>query len=74
MPGPGATAGPAGLPGPAGLAGLAGAARPGGPGTLAEPLVRDWHLPFPVDVRMILSVHRRGGGDPAFRIDGAGAV
>jgi len=40
----------------------------------AQPLVRDWHPPFPVDVRMTLSVHRRGGGDPAYRVDPAGAV
>ena len=39
-----------------------------------EPLVRDWQAPFPIDVRMTLSVHRRGGGDPAYRVDGAGAV
>ena len=48
--------------------------RPGerpGPG---EPLVRDWPAPFPLDVRMTLSVHRRGRGDPAFRIDADGAV
>jgi len=39
-----------------------------------SPLVRDWHARFPVDVRLVLSVHRRGSGDPAFRIDPAGAV
>ena len=39
-----------------------------------EALVRDWRAPFPVDVRMTLSVHRRGGGDPAYRVDAAGAV
>jgi endonuclease III len=39
-----------------------------------EPLVREWPAPFPVDVRMTLSVHRRGRGDPAFRIDAEGAV
>jgi 3-methyladenine DNA glycosylase/8-oxoguanine DNA glycosylase len=71
VPGPGATTG---LARSAELAGPAGAARPGGPGTLAEPLVRDWHPLFPVDIRMTLSVHRRGSGDPAFRIDAAGAV
>jgi len=37
-------------------------------------LVRDWHAPFPVDVRLTLSVHWRGGSDPTFRIDDAGAV
>ncbi len=39
-----------------------------------EPAVRDWRAPFPIDVRMTLSVHRRGGGDPAYRVDAAGAV
>jgi 3-methyladenine DNA glycosylase/8-oxoguanine DNA glycosylase len=34
----------------------------------------EWLAPFPVDVRLTLSVHRRGGGDPAYRIDGAGAA
>lgn len=47
------------------------AAKPAGPG---EPLVRDWPAPYPLDVRMTLSVHRRGRGDPAFRIDADGAV
>jgi 3-methyladenine DNA glycosylase/8-oxoguanine DNA glycosylase len=35
---------------------------------------RDWPAPFPVDVRLILSVHRRGSGDPAFRAEPGGAV
>ena len=35
---------------------------------------RRWTAPFPVDVRGILSVHRRGHGDPAFGIDEAGAI
>src|SRR5437660_11774306 len=35
---------------------------------------REWLAPFPVDVRLTLSVHRRGAGDPAYRVDGAGAV
>jgi hypothetical protein len=30
--------------------------------------------PFPLDVRLALSVHRRGGGDPAYAADAAGAV
>ena len=38
------------------------------------PAVRDWHAPFPIDVRLTLSVHRRGGRDPAYRVDAAGAV
>ena len=37
-------------------------------------LVRDWEAPFPVDVRVTLSVHGRGGGDPTFRVDDEGAV
>jgi hypothetical protein len=37
-------------------------------------LVRQWQLPFTVDVRLALSVHRRGGGDPAYAADAAGAV
>jgi 3-methyladenine DNA glycosylase/8-oxoguanine DNA glycosylase len=35
---------------------------------------RDWQAPFPVDVRLILGVHRRGGGDPAFRAEPGGAI
>lgn len=37
-------------------------------------LVRVWEAPFAADVRTTLSVHRRGTGDPAFRVDAAGAV
>ena len=37
-------------------------------------LVREWQVPFPLDVPLTLSVHRRGGGDPAYRVDAAGAV
>ena len=41
----------------------------------ADPgLVREWRAPFPLDVPLTLSVHRRGGGDPAYRTDAAGAV
>ncbi len=40
----------------------------------AAPLVRDWHAAYPVDVRRILSVHRRGAADPALRTDAAGAL
>jgi 3-methyladenine DNA glycosylase/8-oxoguanine DNA glycosylase len=36
--------------------------------------VRDWQAPFVVDVRLTLSVHGRGRGDPTFRVDEAGAV
>jgi 3-methyladenine DNA glycosylase/8-oxoguanine DNA glycosylase len=37
-------------------------------------LVREWRAPFCVDVRSTLSAHGRGGGDPTFRVDEAGAV
>jgi 3-methyladenine DNA glycosylase/8-oxoguanine DNA glycosylase len=37
-------------------------------------LTREWQLPFPLDARLSLSVHRRGGGDPAYAMDAAGAV
>src|SRR5579875_3551668 len=40
----------------------------------ATPLVRDWRAPFPVSVRLTLSVHGRGGGDPTYRVDPVGAV
>jgi 3-methyladenine DNA glycosylase/8-oxoguanine DNA glycosylase len=40
----------------------------------ADGLRRDWLAPFPLDVRLVLAVHRRGTGDPAFRIDAAGAI
>jgi endonuclease III len=39
-----------------------------------EPLRREWLAPFLLDVRLTLSVHRHGGGDPAYRVDAAGAV
>jgi 3-methyladenine DNA glycosylase/8-oxoguanine DNA glycosylase len=42
--------------------------------TAGPPLTRDWHPSFPIDVRTVLAVHGRGPGDPAFRIDGTGAV
>jgi 3-methyladenine DNA glycosylase/8-oxoguanine DNA glycosylase len=34
----------------------------------------DWLAPFWVDIRLTLSVHRRGTHDPTFRIDPAGAI
>jgi 3-methyladenine DNA glycosylase/8-oxoguanine DNA glycosylase len=34
----------------------------------------DWGPSFPVDVRRTLSVHGRGGSDPTYRTDDAGAV
>jgi 3-methyladenine DNA glycosylase/8-oxoguanine DNA glycosylase len=68
--GPGSSAGAFIAPraAPAPVPGLApGAAAAGG-------LARDWTASFPVDVRMALAVHRRGRGDPAFRIDATGAI
>jgi 3-methyladenine DNA glycosylase/8-oxoguanine DNA glycosylase len=47
---------------------------PRAPGAWAEPLCRDWTAPFPVDVRLVLGVHRHGSGDPAFHVDEAGSV
>jgi 3-methyladenine DNA glycosylase/8-oxoguanine DNA glycosylase len=38
------------------------------------PLTREWSPAYPVDVRLILSVHRRGSRDPAYRTDASGAV
>jgi hypothetical protein len=37
-------------------------------------LRREWRAPFPLDVRLVLSVHRRGGRDPAYRAEDSGAV
>jgi 3-methyladenine DNA glycosylase/8-oxoguanine DNA glycosylase len=49
-------------------------ALPAVPRAVQEPLVRDWRAPFPISVRMTLSVHGRGGGDPTYRVDPVGAV
>jgi hypothetical protein len=43
-------------------------------GEAASGLCREWLAPFHVDVRLTLSVHRRGHSDPAYRVDAAGAV
>jgi len=43
-------------------------------GEPAAGLCREWLAPFHVDVRLTLSVHRRGRSDPAYRVDAAGAV
>src|SRR5215469_95127 len=40
----------------------------------ATPLTREWSPPYPVDVRLVLSVHSRGPRDPAYRVDASGAV
>ena len=37
-------------------------------------LSRDYRAPVPVNVPLTLSVHRHGGGDPAYATDAAGAV
>ena len=37
-------------------------------------LERQWLAPFAVDAGSVLSVHRRGTGDPAYAIDQAGAI
>ncbi len=41
---------------------------------MPKALAREWSPPYPVDVRLVLSVHCRGARDPAFRLDDAGAV
>src|SRR5271165_502741 len=59
------------------LVGRIRASQPGLQGGNVEPdagLNRDWRAPFLVDLRQALVVHRRGPGDPAFRIDSAGAI
>jgi 3-methyladenine DNA glycosylase/8-oxoguanine DNA glycosylase len=46
-----------------------------GPALTADSgLSRDYLAPFPVNVPLTLSVHRHGGGDPAYATDAAGAV
>jgi hypothetical protein len=55
-------------PAPAVAAAAAAAAVP------AAALVREWPVPFPLDVARTLSVHRHGGGDPTYRTDAAGAI
>jgi 3-methyladenine DNA glycosylase/8-oxoguanine DNA glycosylase len=39
-----------------------------------QELTRTWHPSFPLDVGLVLSVHRRGAQDPAFRTDASGAI
>jgi 3-methyladenine DNA glycosylase/8-oxoguanine DNA glycosylase len=34
----------------------------------------EWSPPYPVDVRLVLSVHSRGARDPAYRVDASGAL
>ena len=64
-------------PAPAAPAPAGGSAPARAPAPAAAPspaLVREWLVPFPLDVALTLSVHRRGGGDPAYGTDAAGAV
>ncbi|WP_243772972.1 DNA-3-methyladenine glycosylase family protein [Actinomadura barringtoniae] len=37
-------------------------------------LSRLWRPPYELDVRLTVGLHRRGGGDPAFRFDGDGTI
>jgi 3-methyladenine DNA glycosylase/8-oxoguanine DNA glycosylase len=41
--------------------------------TDGEAQVRTWTPPFPVDVPLVLGVHRHGGGDPTYRAE-SGAI
>ena len=56
------------VPGPAGPA-----RQDAGPADEAS-LTRVWEPPFPLDVALVLGVHRRGSRDPAYHVDAAGAV
>ena len=52
-------------------------AAPSGPDEASGPdagLRREWLAPFRIDVRLVLSVHRRGGRDPAFSVEDSGAI
>ena len=66
QPGPAGQPGPVGMPGPGGPA--AGGAHP------AVMLTGRWEAPFRVDLARTLGVHRRGTGDPSFRVEPSGAV
>lgn len=54
--------------------GAAAAGCPAGPAGEVGGLVWEWLASFPLDVRVTLSVHRRGAGDPTYRVDGAGGI
>jgi len=47
---------------------------PAGPGDRDGGLCLHWRAPVDLDVALILSVHRRGGRDPAHRVEDSGAV
>jgi 3-methyladenine DNA glycosylase/8-oxoguanine DNA glycosylase len=44
------------------------------PARVRDGLTRDWHPPFPLNLRLTLLVHRRGPGDPTLRIDDRGVI
>jgi 3-methyladenine DNA glycosylase/8-oxoguanine DNA glycosylase len=81
-PGPVAGGAVGGGPAPAGsVAGgpVAGGPVAGGPvagGAAGVPpdAVGEWRAPFTLDVPRTLGVHRRGGGDPAFRVAADGSI
>jgi len=67
------------LAGEAPLAGQAAPAREAAPAPAAAGsddggLRRDWLAPFELNVPLTLAVHRRGRGDPTFRVDADGAI
>ena len=73
----------AGIPGGPQVVPYAGhgprAGHPGPPAGVAVPplagaMTRQWQPPFPLDWSRTLAVHRRGRGDPAYLVDGYGAV
>jgi 3-methyladenine DNA glycosylase/8-oxoguanine DNA glycosylase len=41
---------------------------------MSEPVTREWHAPWPVDLDLVLGSLRRGGDDPAYRREAAGAI
>lgn len=41
---------------------------------LDDALVRDWAVPFPLDVRLTLAAQGRGTSDPTYQVDAVGAV
>ena len=51
-----------------------GSARPGAGQADGTSQTRVWEPPFPLNVALVLGVHRRGSRDPAYQVDAAGAV
>jgi 3-methyladenine DNA glycosylase/8-oxoguanine DNA glycosylase len=52
----------------------AGSARPGTGQADGASHSRVWEPPFPLHAALVLGVHRRGSGDPAYQVDAAGAI